>query len=1546
MLVSLPSLVRNDDSVKKISFKVSSKEDIQHCSVVDVHEIPLYNRGIPSHHGVNSLFLGSTDRRLRCLTCKKTLQDCQGHSGSITLPLPVFQALFIDTTLKILRSTCFFCSNLCLTDEEKESAIKIKDPKIRFNFVYSCAKTKKLCSSCGGPRPTYTRTSFGISTAWNEENDCDIENSIFESENEKKFATQKFTPSRALSILEGVRDGKLFFGSGFEPKDLIATTINVPSSSIRPSSSSVDSSRTRGHDDISIRLQEVNKRCVELKLAIIKALEDSSSIPVDLTSLSSKYELLDIVKKSSFNHYENVVESIASSNDDVFDRWARLQLDVFSFVNPGAIRGGSSNAAAVTGTAPSIGVRGIAAGQGKSLISRLKGKEGRFRSNLMGKRVNFSSRSVITPDPTIDVDEVGVPYELAKVLTVAETVTPSNIIKLRKLILNGPDAIEGAQSIVTDEGKLFLLSSTMERSSIVVRFGWRVERHLRDGDYVILNRQPTLHRLGFNGQRVRLMPGKTFRLNLSMCGVYNADFDGDEMNVHVVQSACATAEVSTIMAVERNLISSQSNKPSFGIVQDSLVGAWLMSKPGVLFREKEANRLLVQIKLFTAQPFTLPAPAVLVPERLWTGTQIFSTILPSTMKIGRFVKQDDIEDCFKKSLDSKDVLIVEGQLLYGRLSKKSLGATAGSITDVIHRLYGGSKKAIQFLSNVQRLCNAWLFLHRSFSIGAKDCFVSDEAEEKVSGSIKEATKKVGAICEASIPDSLFDLAEAAKTSILNDLIMTTSAILKKEAVDNSIVACVDSGSKGSPLNISQVCGQVGQQIVCGKRVVIAPEGSSASILENLSRRTLPCYKISTASPSSETNSHGFIQNSFTLGLEPTEFFFSAMSGREGLVDTAVKTASSGYLQRCLVKSLEDSQYCYDTTIRNAQQNIIQFCYADNYDPCRLQLVSTRQLLEFDPSCSLNKFTLRESAHLQHLRSAALSKLAPFPNKAFSEKVLLPIDVKQVIDSGLFSKSDTAADCFDTDCIFDMVCDAVDEMKKQHAIQSTLEFFIHVNIVQSVVVSKRVDVGRLIEYVKETILSSALAGGDAVGNTAALSLGEPSTQLTLNSFHTAGTSHTSVTMGVPRLKEIISCAKTIRTPQTVLEFADKDGPKLASIASKLTKRSIGDVVLTNKVSLTETIEACLDEENKLLLAMDLHMFPPLEETKEVDPCKNCILFELNDQMLRDLSLSPKNVKDAIFQCLSTIMMTKNCISPSCTTTTTTTTTSDDVRVFASEYNASKWIVLVRFSKRAVEGMLPLKVSNYVSIERAVLRSVSISIMEGKLCGVTGVVAANVDTVKRWNPDIESNEETKVISTRGSFLGKAGCIDGVVWEKSKTNDILAVEKLLGIEAATTLIFEEVYTILTSDGKHIDPRHVELTTSAMTRNGYVMSLNRHGLNSLSTGPLTKAAFEETSDCLRDAALFGESEDVKHSITSSVMLGQLASFGTGRFNIKRPGPAGGGAGGCGGSASLKARSGGSAIVKTRAAVSTSCLPETETSYLNRDCFSFVHRTPWVCPD
>ena len=571
----------------------------------------------------------------------------------------------------------------------------------------------------------------------------------------------------------------------------------------------------------------------------------------------------------------------------------------------------------------------------KTLSQRLKGKDGRFRGSLSGKRVNFSARTVISPDPNLSVNDVGVPETIAREMTVPIIVTPRNIGALQEYIKRGPLNHPGANYVKRPDGRrVKITEKNGDEIAETVENAWVVERQLEDGDIVLFNRQPSLHRMSIMAHRVRVMPFKTFRLNPAVCPQYNADFDGDEMNLHVPQTEEARAEARILMLVEENILSPRFGGPIIGGIHDHISGLFLLTQKGSKFTKSEVYELLK--KCTVEKP--LPEPAILEEDvAFYSGKQVFSQILPERLNLTLKAKKCVMHGvCLKTECEIDAYVKIEaGNLSCGIIDEKSIGAFSGAILDGIIREYHdtGFAEASRFLDNATKLAIRSI-MKFGFSFGIDDEDVSQQAQLEIEEIIEKAEERVGALINAyefgeleSMPGRTLN--ETLEMKIMQELGRArdkAGEIAGKNlgfagelALDNSAVVMAVSGARGSMLNLTQMAGSVGQQSVRGER-----------ISRGYNDRTLPHFRKGDLG----ADARGFVRSSYKKGLTPTEFFFHAIGGREGLVDTAVRTSQSGYLQRRLINALQDLEVQYDGTVRSGEK-VAQFVYGeDGIDPTK------------------------------------------------------------------------------------------------------------------------------------------------------------------------------------------------------------------------------------------------------------------------------------------------------------------------------------------------------------------------------------------------------------------------------------------------------------------------------------------------------------------------------------------------------------------------------------------------------------------------------------
>ena len=1126
----------------------------------------------------------------------------------------------------------------------------------------------------------------------------------------------------------------------------------------------------------------------------------------------------------------------------------------------------------------------------KTIRSRLKGKEGRLRGNLMGKRVDFSARTVITGDPNISLDQVGVPATIARDLTYPEVVTRYNIAKLTDLVQNGPELHPGANYVIKPDGSRIDLKFCRDRSNIRLTYGWIVERHLDDEDVIIFNRQPSLHKESMMGHRVVVMPYSTFRLNLSVTGPYNADFDGDEMNLHVPQSEETRSEVQNLCMVPLNIVSPQRNSPLMGIVQDTLCGIYKICRRDVFLTKREVMNILMWVPDWDG---VVPHPAILKPRPRWTGKQLISMVFPPGLNLVR------LEGKNKNPTNDEGILIQGGDLMFGVLSKKIVGASAGGAVHLIFNEYGW-QSAVTFFNGAQRIVNYWL-LHNGFSIGIGDTIPDEETSRKIQDAIQVQKSEVVLITKSATNNDLEPLPgmnvretfESKVSKALNTARDTAGTVTEKSLKDlNNAIQMARSGSKGSAINISQMTALVGQQSVEGKRI---PFG--------FKYRSLPHFTKDDYSP----EARGFVENSYLRGLTPTEFFFHAMAGREGLIDTAVKTAETGYIQRRLVKALEDVMVKYDGTVRNSLGDIVQFVYGeDGLDAVHIEKQNVDII-----SCSNDKFEARfrvdvmgdafpispavldvaydikGDVDVQRYLDAEWEQLQEgraFVRKGVEddkEEMALPLNIHRIIESAKSKfriKDGARSDLHPIQTITKVretldrliVVRGDDHLSLEAQESATKLFKIHL---RSRLAFKRL----VVEYslnqlaldnvlgdLESRFAKAHISPGEMVGVLAAQSIGEPATQMTLNTFHFTGISSKNVTLGVPRLKEILNVATNIKTPSMTV---CQENPKASQQDAKVLRSRIEH---TNLSSLAEAVELYYDPDvQTTIVAADLDMV----ESYFIIPEENEDTERQSKWMLRVI-LDRKKMLDKSITIGEIAARIKKVFVP-------------NVAVIYSDENADQQILRVRF---LYDTQFKGEDDDEDERDERYMRKLEKHLLNGvTLRGVDGVERAFIRTeervvvkpdgaiVKRRTED-ECNEW--ILDTSGTALAEVLTVPGVDPYRTYSNSFIEILSVFGIEATRAALLKELKAVLSFDGSYVNHRHLALLVDIMTSRGSLMAITRHGINRADTGALMRCSFEETVEILLEAAGAGELDDCR-GVSENIMLGQLAPLGTGEFDV-----------------------------------------------------------------
>ncbi|MBW2981306.1 DNA-directed RNA polymerase subunit A' [Candidatus Woesearchaeota archaeon] len=829
--------------VDSVVFSVFSPQHIKNMASAKIVTPELYDKeGYPVDGGLMDIRLGVIDPGLRCKTCRSKLKECNGHFGYIELARPIIHISFVNIVFDLLRSTCKECGRILIPQNKIE---KYKNQLEKVEEEAGLEARRGAIKDILSKLRTISKCPYCKA----RQQKITLEKPTTFIENEKKIS-----PIEARTRLEKIPDDDLeIFGlnpKSVRPEWMVLTVLPIPPVTMRPSIT----------------------------------LETGERSEDDLT-----HKLGDIVRIN-----QRLFENINAGAPEIIieDLWDLLQYHVTTFFD--------NNVAQL----PPARHR---SGQPlKTITERIKSKEGRIRHNLAGKRTNFSSRTVISPDPMLDLDEVGIPKSVAMKLTVPEIINEWNYMYLRKFIERGPVKYPGVNYIVRPDGKKKKITDeTKEALLEEIKVGYAVERHLMDGDIAIFNRQPSLHRMSMMCHRIKVLPGKTFRLNPAVCAPYNADFDGDEMNLHIPQTEEARAEAEQLMQVQTQLISPRYGLSIIGSIQDAISGNYLLTKETELSRE-EAVDLLYKIGISDFSK--LPNKAKV------DGKEIFSVILPDNFNFRGKSKAKD--------KDGKDEIIIkDGKLVQGVIDKSTIGGEAGLMLRSIHKRYG-EKKTIEILGKIFRL-GIKVLLKRGFTTSLSDSDLPENAKIRIKELITKADDDVNALINLYHQGNLevFPGRSAKETlelkilEILNRIRNETGKVVMEYSIKRThSLIMAESGARGNNLNIAQMAALIGQQALRGKRIEKGYNG-----------RTLSHFRKGDLSP----ESHGFIGSGFKTGMNPYEFFFGAITGRDSLMDTALRTPKSGYLYRRLANAMQDLKVEYDGTVRDASGKIIQFNYGED-----------------------------------------------------------------------------------------------------------------------------------------------------------------------------------------------------------------------------------------------------------------------------------------------------------------------------------------------------------------------------------------------------------------------------------------------------------------------------------------------------------------------------------------------------------------------------------------------------------------------------------------
>lgn len=1438
-----------------IQFSILSPDEIRKMSVAQITTKDTYINNKPVVGGLFDPRMGVLEPGMICPTDGLNYMQTPGYFGHIELARPVYYIQYLTTIIKFMRSVCWKCSKLLISKDKYAKILENHTDEERWNKIFKLASVIVRCGDdsddgCGCKQPDKIAKE-GLSTivaTWNKIEGVPLDElPEMEGEPQSTTFTIKFTPEMVLTIFKKISDEDVRF-MGFNPTFsrpdwMICQVMAVPPPAVRPSVR--QDAQQRSEDDLS-----------HIIVNIIKA----------------NNTLFEKIEKNADAH--------------IIDDWTTvLQYYVATMVD---------------NKLPNVASVAQRSGRPlKPIKERLGGKFGRVRGNLMGKRVDFSARSVITPDPNLPINGLGVPLRVAMNITKPVKVNERNRDFLAGLVKNGPDVYPGAKILEKANGNNISLRY-IDRDTIELDIGDTVHRHMMDGDGVLFNRQPTLHRMSMMCHIVKVMPNAlTFRMNLAVTKPYNADFDGDEMNMHMPQNVESEVELKELAAVPYQIVAPGDNKPIIGLFQDSLLGAYRITRENITFTKKEAMNLVMGIKNIDIDKFN----KLFQGDGKITSFDILSQIFPGMSlkyKTSKFKKEESMDN-------SPNVFeLKNGEYKRGQLDKKILGSGTSGI---LHRVCNdfGNLACADFIDDLQNIITDYM-LNSGYSVGIKDLIADKSTQNAINDIISKKKADVNSLIDQvqlgvftnNTGKSNVEEFETKVNGILNEAVADAGKTGRKNLGDkNRFVIMVNAGSKGSDINISQMISCLGQQTVDGKRI---PYGFDS--------RTLPHFKKYDDTP----RARGFVENSFIEGLTPEELFFHAMGGRVGLIDTAVKTSTTGYIQRRLVKGMEDLKVEYDMTVCNHKNKIVQFSYGDDGFDCVhvetqklpiaqmsieelynyyelpenkkeqnaiLNSIFTKEALKRHKA-SVNDFRKRNGSILNLMISNRVPLMKNVFNYENSMNLSCAVSFSNMLENvkhNTMIQSNSMVDITLYEA-YELIDTYFEKISKFHYASPNVLFellyYYYLSPKQLLVVHRfnKAALVILLELIVNKYKKSLVAPGEMVGIIAAQSIGEPTTQMTLNTFHFAGVaSKSNVTRGVPRVEEIFMLSSKMKNPSTTiyLKEADKfDRQRAQAIQTVIEHTTLRDVIRSIEIwfdpddtatlieSDAELINDFLDYEKMVCVASG----EDNDDDDDNSKSKWIIRFEVDDTTLLDKNLT---MDDIYFSLKNTYM--------------------DEIECIYSDYNSDNLVFRIRLnkilsSKKKIQNPNPLDQSDEIYLLKNFQDKMLNDVVLRGVPNIGKVILRKEPGRMVLEDDVFKPKDAWVLDTIGTNLRHLLSLDYIDTTKTYSNNIVEMYKVLGIEAARASIYKEFREVIEADGSYINDHHISLLCDRMTYSASMISIFRHGINNDKIGPIAKASFEETPEMFLKAARHAELDDMR-GVSANIMCGQEGYFGTSSFQV-----------------------------------------------------------------
>lgn len=1419
--------------VTKINFSVLTADIIRKKSVFPESGITrsdVYENQEPKKNGPLDLRMGTTRDEILCQTCGYNRKYCPGHSGHIKLGYPMINIGFRTYIKDILNCICIKCSSLRVDprSHEIQKIIKNKKGKSRFNEIKNLTKNIKTCHR------SYMKCDTPLPKIKIEDKKDELEMKLVAefgvTQIEGDVLRYELSNQYVYDILQRISDDD-WEAMGFNPmksrpNDLIYTYLPVTPVACRPSAK-IEGSSITNDDDITQELVHVIKHN-----NILNSIKDTPNVKNNI----------DFVQ-----YHVNII----FSNDN------RKQLRVIS---------------------KNKEIKGVE--------EFLKSKEGIFRSHLMGKRNNYTARSVITGDPSLSVLDIGVPVFIAKNLTFIETVTQSNIKRLTGYLINGPSKYPGANIYLQlmDNGTYRPRDLKIIKTPITLKVGDKLERHMIDGDVVLFNRQPSLHKYSMMTHYVKVIDDPsytTFRFNIGVTEPYHADYDGDEMNITIPRSMQSKIELEEITGIKKLLINCQTSKTIVGCKIDSIAGSYVLTK----FEENLTGYQVMNILSRLKQTPNIKSFSSVDKNKRYTGCELVSFILPR-----------------KLNMKNKDFTIIDGEMIEGVLKKTYLGnGQTASLLRVILDLYN-EDEAIAFFDNIQNMIDEYNMI-RSLTLGYKDIEITDLTRDQVQKAIKAAYLEVGKRVTEMENDPSIETPENFETQLqltLNGVRNQASDYCTSLYTENNTLKIMKESGSNSKVNQTNLAKNIildGQNIVnlFGDVRPIKMEG----------RRTLPYF----ARDMDTADERGFSSHGFLHGLSLSDFIFNAYTSREGLIKIQLGTADSGYVQRKFIKCLEDYHVAYDGLVKNVNDGIIQFVYGDNnidtskQHKCRINILIENNKTIRDKyilnSTELKQFTkytnndnelfynniieLRDNIRQQQLKTELVFK--QFNNLI---EFYLPINILKFNSLLKSSKKsdltpnyiiDSMNKLFSHETINIMAMKKYNinnesiKLKDEQLFKSTLKLIIYELLAPKRCIYEYKITKDNFDYIIEDIIFSykknAISPGEMVGPLAGMSLVEGITQGSLNSHHLTGVaSKTQANGGLSRLKEITSVTKDIKTPIMKIYLNEElrhNEKYIDQLASYLRQTKLNEIY--------NYIKIIYDPQNTYNIDKDLNIFKLKEPNNDYSNNFNSLDWLVVINLQREEMLW-KNIQltDILVKILETWDKRYSITKKMQTDIKDVLDSITQISLASNNDNNTENFVYIRFK------MVDYDISTLKSFSSFILNQVLIK-------GVENIREAEKNLASKYTifdpitGDVDETNTEFTISTLGINIDKIRLLRNVDLNRTIINDLETINDIFGIEAVRASIINELCDISPS----LNYNHVTIVADYMTREGMLISIDRNGIDHTDSSLFNKISFERPMVKLISAALFNESDN-NNGVSSRISSGRCMRGGTGfcdlRFN------------------------------------------------------------------